>query len=158
MIWWSIDPGRWSGLAVWRDEDLVSGELAGGPSDGPLREAHDRVVARVRELAGDHPPELVVVELPQVYGQRRTDAGDLVDLAVLVGRIEEVLRGSRVIEVRPAAWKGQTPKDVVGRRVEGALSSMEWGRLAPCPASRRHNLLDAIGIGLWRLGRRPPMA
>jgi hypothetical protein len=102
----------------------------------------------------------VVIEVPQVYDRRRWrgDPNDLIDVAQTVGAIRWAARRARaVVLVRPHDWKGSAPKGIVNARVEKLIreSDDEADALATCPVakSKRHDLLDAIGIGLWRLGR-----
>lgn len=157
QIWWSLDPGRSSGVGVWRGSELIHGRLLGNTTTGDLATAHGRVVREARELAALWRPAELVAEIPHVYGQRATDPADLVALARLLGRVEEAL-GLAAVVVWPAEWKGQVPKDgrdIIGRRVAQALTPEEAGRLAPCLPSLRHNLTDGVGLGLARLGRLP---
>lgn len=105
-----------------------------------------------RTLTPDH----VIVEQPVVYGGKsKGDPNDLIDLARVAGACESVIEHTS--RVKPAEWKGQMPKDVCGRRVRSRLKREELitldACLAPIPKSRRHNPLDAVGIGLWALGR-----
>ena len=53
----------------------------------------------------------------------------------------------------PADWKGQVPKEVMTERIRRSLTEEERGRIEKCKASLMHNVLDACGIGLYRLGR-----
>lgn len=99
-----------------------------------------------------------VIELPQVYQQRawKGDPNDLIAVAVTVGRIAaEVGAGGLVRLVRPHGWKGSTPKDVMTARIESKLLTEESKILhcANIPRAKRHNAIDAIGLGLWALGR-----
>lgn len=145
-------------MAQWREGSLARALLLGDPRAPSLALAHDAVICGMREvLAAGPPPELVIVELPQVYQARRTDPSDLIQLAVLVGRVMEVARetGAPVALVLPAEWKGQAPKQIVCARAEEALTEEERGRVDPCRGTLRHNVLDAVGMGLARLGRLP---
>lgn len=60
--------------------------------------------------------------------------------------------------VQPRTWKGSTPKAIHQPRIVKALTPAERGvmdrDLADVRPSLRHNAVDAIGIGLWRVGRR----
>ena len=60
--------------------------------------------------------------------------------------------------VSPAAWKGQVPKKIHHPRILRSLSEVEreivLDVLDLLPASTRHNVLDAVGIGLWALKRK----
>ena len=98
-----------------------------------------------------------VIEVPQVYQkQRGKDPNDLIDVAIVVGRILQALGPGDAVEVvRPRTWKGTAPKVVMGARIEERLSAEELGTLFDVVVADglRHNVVDAIGIGLWRLGR-----
>lgn len=141
----SLDPGEKQGWAVFVHSRLIGCGL------GPMQSLMGRVV----------------VECPQVYpGDRKIDPNDLIVLARRVGRIEEqaARAGIACQVVLPREWKGQTPKETHGPRILRALSDHERGiYMAACePFVKRqrkkreipeHNILDAIGIGLWALGR-----
>jgi hypothetical protein len=100
---------------------------------------------------------LVVVERPQIYGvdKSRADPNDLITLAVKVGRICALAEecGAKCETVLPREWKGNLPKDVCHERALGKLSPDERRALPELPRSVRHNMLDAVGIGLWKIGR-----
>jgi hypothetical protein len=38
-------------------------------------------------------------------------------------------------------------------RISKAILQNERAGIEKCPASLMHNLLDAVGIGMWKLGR-----
>lgn len=60
--------------------------------------------------------------------------------------------------VTPLEWKGSVPKEIHHQRVEKRLTLIEKEIMDRClegvPSKLRHNAIDAIGIGLWRLGRK----
>ncbi len=94
-----------------------------------------------------------VCEIPQVYsGDGAKKAAALIDLAVAAGRMTGQLPTKYV---RPASWKGQVPKDIHHARVRAVLTPAEFAvyNAVDCPASKRHNVLDAIALGLKTLGR-----
>jgi hypothetical protein len=100
----------------------------------------------------------LVVEKPQVYRQakQKGDPNDLIDLAVLVGQAIERYTCSDPARHRvylPAQWKGQVPKDIHHRRIMGTIDvqrdQIRW--LYQVPESYRHNVLDAVGLGLFLL-------
>ena len=96
-------------------------------------------------------PDLVVVEVPCIYPRERVKApNDLIDLAVVAGACA-TLGPLRL--VRPAEWKGQTPKEICNARTRASLSAAEVkvldGRLAGIAKSKHHHVLDAVGMGLW---------
>jgi hypothetical protein len=105
----------------------------------------------------------VVVEWPQIYTAGK-QIGDPNDLLALVGVDAAVCalascgRPVRLTHYLPRAWKGQLPKgEVFETRVLDRLVGTEVFRLdtalAQTPASLRHNVYDAVGLGLAHTGR-----
>jgi hypothetical protein len=114
---------------------------------------------------------------------RGKDPNDLMDLAVVVGDLRGVIRARCGVEaelVAPVSWKGNEVKPIHHSRVWAALAPAERLTLADCigwtPEEveakieeacqkyaqlgrvvgyswRAHNLLDAVGLGLWGLKR-----
>lgn len=154
----TIDPGS-KGLAwaEWQGATMLSCGL------------HITEQVDIEDRAQDHADYFraeafarVVVERMTHYstGQARdAKANDLLDLQLIGAYVagKSIEPDGRILFVRPAEWKGQVPKDVMGRRIFAKLSDTEkerYGnethRIRP---SLRHNVLDAIGIGLWFFGR-----
>jgi hypothetical protein len=136
----AIDPGADMGWALY-----YRGALADcGLGDGWLKQ----------DAVDD-----LVIECPQVYpgSKKRVDPNDLIKLARGVGRVEEraMLRGIRVHIVLPHAWKGSVPKDVFAGRIIGHMRPEEAAILGAIKVSnsKLHNVIDAVGLGLWKLGR-----
>lgn len=98
---------------------------------------------------------LVVIEVPRVYpGARENDPNDLIDLAFVAGSLVGGFPSTvRIETVYPRTWKGQVPKAVMCKRIEGLLSEDERANITPVSKTLRHNVLDAIGIGLFQLRR-----
>lgn len=100
----------------------------------------------------------VVVEDQQV--RSRKTARSIVKLAQRAGEwtVHARLVGIVAEHVQPVVWKGgaipkwvQNPKDLARlSKVERLRFDMRVAGLAP---SKHHNVLDAIGIGLWAVGR-----
>jgi hypothetical protein len=107
--------------------------------------------------------ELVVVEMPCWYPRKhKIDVNDLITIAVCVGWVEREYEDRLPVErVIPRAWKGTVPKEVMSQRIyetlrpeERSLIPLKRGRRASTNATDHdHNLLDAVGLGLWKLGR-----
>jgi hypothetical protein len=101
----------------------------------------------------------VVIEKPVIYRPRlmKGDPNDLIVLALLAGRYQErALNDKATVElVTPHEWKGSVSKEISNRRVLKKLKSEELAVLnaVKCAESARHNVIDAIGIALWKLGR-----
>lgn len=100
----------------------------------------------------------LVIELPQVYrgfSKAKGDPNDLIKLAVLVGAIVGSKEWSSVRLVHPSVWKGQVDKKVTQARCREILSIEE---LAKVLDSKKHDVWDAIGLGLWSLDRKVSQA
>lgn len=136
----AIDPGNDLGWALFDGGTLERAGLRNPPVDA----AHQAIIER-----------------PQVYRSSKSkgDPNDLITLAIGVGQMKERLEscGATVELVLPATWKGQIPKDIHHRRILGLLAPTEKTRLDAClsgvAAGIRHNVLDAVGLGLWFLRR-----
>jgi hypothetical protein len=102
---------------------------------------------------------VVVVEIPRVYPAAR-QKGDQNDLIALAGVAYALACSVVAAEVRvryfPRDWKGTIDGDTMIRRIEARLSKGEASRIEPTPKSLRHNVIDAIGIGLKYLERLEP--
>lgn len=104
----------------------------------------------------------MIIEKPQIYEQRlqKGDPNDLINLAIFCGKLEVFLRLTcrkikKLDYIYPAAWKGQTPKTIMLRRIQKKLSVYEAALVdyLGLPKSKKHNVIDAVGIGLNYYGR-----
>lgn len=115
-----------------------------------------------------------IIEYPQVYPHTSAkQANDLIKLAIMVGEYKVGLPGAEL--VLPHTWKGNTPKPVHHVRIWEDLAVRERARMASAggvedyiqkcyaytrgerktePASKVHNLFDAVGLGMWKFGRK----
>ncbi len=105
---------------------------------------------------------LLVVEKPKIYpGTPHVDANDLIDLAAVVGALLVAIPADEVRTPHPQEWKGQIPKPkrstdpyIVEERNREKLTPEEVERIEyPRAKGLRHNVTDAVGIGLWALRR-----
>jgi hypothetical protein len=132
----AIDPGTSTGWALFDSHGIAGkGELVACGGGCPLFD--------VRR---------VVIELPQSYPSHPVPPNDLITLAFLAGRYAgRVPEGTEVQTVFPHEWKGNLPKDVCAARVRARLSKEELALVKACdvPEKQKHNVLDAIGIGLF---------
>jgi len=144
----SIDPGvKTVAWALFRKGYLVDVQLS-------------RAKSLEEQIGGLQLPEAVakvVIEVPQVYASSPR-AEDLIRLAMVAGAcLKEAGRYGHEIEallVKPHAWKGTVPKDIHNKRVLKRLDRQERSLVEDVnPKSLRHNAIDAVGIGLWALGR-----
>ena len=157
-----VDPGiRGCGVALFDSDDRRLARCAyvknparsgGGPREAACMGA--AVFNAVHE-----PARFVVVEWPQVYaqGKQKGDQADLLSLAAVDGAIVGAFGLSEAASVLPRVWKGQVPKEIMVSRILLRLTDGERGIFEACtrevPKSLRHNVVDAIGIGLFTVGR-----
>lgn len=147
----SIDPGKRSlAWAFWVNGKLVKcGIIAHklGPWEYHLAWMVDEVM---RQIGLGTLFDMVIVELPRIYPHDRNKRpNDLIDLAAVAGACSAFLGPLEF--VHPRQWKGQTPKDISGHRTEAKLTYAEHEVLKASGKPRNHNILDAIGLGLWWL-------
>lgn len=144
---------------------LTAGWISTSPEMGsPLVRAHHIAlnIGESTSVGADF-----VFEAPQIY-QTSRGAGDPNKIALgwlVIGAIGECGWVKRSETVFPAKWKGQVPKPVMFERIKRRLTDHEIGCCkdldilkgpeAKCPgaSSKAGNAMDAIGVGLWKLGR-----
>jgi hypothetical protein len=123
----------------------------------------------------------VVWELPQVDARTRASVPAIVQLAATGGTLAGLFAGAsggRVVAVTPTQWKGNVAKpvchsrmwarlafaeravlggDATAARIEAAKRAGALARWAPGEhyygSWSGHNTLDAVALGVWRLGR-----
>lgn len=152
-----LDPGNLTGWACFTDEKLVAA--------GTVKKADafvggcggDRASVRYAWAYQHWRPDLVLIEVPRWYPHDHSDVNDLLDLSVYVGELKRFYEamGCVVERVWPRTWKGNVPKEITNRRTLAALSPGELELLPRRPRAKDHdhNMLDAVGLGLWKLGR-----
>lgn len=107
-------------------------------------------------LYQSYKPKLLVVEKPKIYPieKWKGDPNDLIDVAITAGVVIGVFKDSKIDLVLPHTWKGQRPKDVDNQYTLSLLTKIEQGKIGHYPKTKMHNVIDAIGLGLWKIGRR----
>lgn len=153
MITIAIDPGANTGLAFFQDGKLYAATSL----------PHKYALPRVRRELEDGlrvSPVRIVGERPQVYavGKGQADPNDLITLALKMGAFFGLadMYGVEHVELLPATWKRQLPKHVAGQRIANSLTSDERESVRNLNAlskTVKHNAIDAIGIGLFAVGR-----
>lgn len=105
----------------------------------------------VREIGEAH------LEFPEFYdsgkGYASANRGDLVKLAVMTGRVTEVLVsmfGAKPVYHPPWKWKGQLDKLLVQRRIETMFPDLKT--ISLIQGDWTDHVWDAIGIGLHAKG------
>jgi hypothetical protein len=147
----AIDPGQWSGVAYFDNGLLTRADLLGKGAEG-IQEFTD--TAHIFKADGLQ----AVIEIPQVYPQRqwKGDPNDLIGVAYIAGIFSSWLYeyGAEITLVKPHEWKGSRPKDVDTKYTLKCLDAPERRIIPDLPKTKLHNVIDAIGIGLWYLKRR----
>ncbi len=157
----AIDPGQDSGWALFNAERRLAICGLGLATLGTMR--------LLRALSE------VIIECEQLHGRSEKNPNSILLMArnagEWFGRCSEYCENVRYIRV--ADWKGSTPKDINHRRTLEKLDPSELKALvigckdlSPRSAAidaairkglttsdKRQNVLDAIGIGLWGVGR-----
>ena len=142
-LYLAIDPGKDQGWAVALDGRLADCGL------GIIPSAYDF-------------PDAVIVEHPTLNRATPAAGQSIVLLAIKVGRLIERYRRSSIYAPLPQTW-GATGDDYVRTRVWHALDARSTvllnaklnAKVGGVPASKQHNVFDAVGILLWFCGARP---
>ncbi len=147
----SVDPGLvCCGWAFWCDGQMTSSGITRTKETDLGRRVLDHAAILDKMY-----PDVLVIEKPEVYAQRflKGDPEDLIHIAIVVGAI---VHAAKTFEIRmplPKTWKGQISKEISAARTLKKLSEEEKQRMGKVIPSLKHNMMDAIGIGLWALGR-----
>lgn len=144
----AIDPGADSGWALFFKGVLISCGLGGDPAPMPTLRADGTAL------------DLVIVEHPVIYPNGKTaNPNDIVKVAISagewMGRYDGMARERRYVV--PRDWKGTLDPDICNARTKARLDDGEKqvveDALRDVPKKKQHNVLDAIGIGLFACGR-----
>lgn len=151
-----VDPGlRGCGVAEFENEKLVKAGYVKNPVGGRGYVAHAAMGEAVHEMFDYWLYDLVLIEHPRIYPgsqQQKGDLNDIVDVAA-VGAAVATCFVSVVSTVFPSDWKGQVPKQKMLARIKAAILPEELHRVQQTNKSDTEDILDAIGIGFWKLGR-----
>jgi hypothetical protein len=157
----AIDPGiRGCGAAVFEGGILTRATYIKSHSATGNTAAACRAMANaVRDWAG-LALNAIAVEWPRIYasrireGKTKSDPNDLLALCGVDGALAMAYPYTPVDCFVPSDWKGQLKKQPCHARIRSRLSEAEREVMdAITPASLAHNVFDAIGVGLFRLGR-----
>lgn len=163
----AIDPGlRGCGLAVFKAGKLYRAEYVRNhdkSNRGPV--AHMVMAEAIAHAAQDcvgyaTTPNHVTVEFPQIYSgpQKGIDMNDLLDIAGVASACMATVAAWLAIQDSdcrwslPAGWKGNIKKEIMTNRILASLTDAERGLIVSAGA-KDHNTVDAVGVGLWQLGR-----
>lgn len=161
----AVDPGlRTCGCALFYPDSgrLHAATLVQGPKDLDGPEQWRAMAAAVRgwHVGGGAPVSTVVVERMPAQGRDIPSRTLLLHELTAVGAWVMALHPHAALRaVFPHEWEGnlRRPKDVdqdpVVHRVKSRLSAKELARVELPARSLQHNVYDAVGIGLFHLGR-----
>tara|TARA_Y100000592_G_scaffold75329_1_gene117632 strand:- start:1335 stop:1808 length:474 start_codon:yes stop_codon:yes gene_type:complete len=148
----SIDSGfREFGWAAFFGGELVCAGLginAGGPPRQPVNFA-DTFVPILERFEWNSAK--AVIEFPKNrISTQNVDA--LLKLASSCGAFTSLLQaaGFEVEWVYPHEWKGMVPKHIMCKRILDKVTPSEYDVI---DRPRNHNVLDAVGVGLWKSQR-----
>jgi hypothetical protein len=160
----AIDPSLTKpGLAVFQDRLLITAIRVHIPKGHP-EDPGARAMYVAREIfAMSYPavPNRLVYEWPQIYRAARSkgDPNDLIALAAIGSAFAGLWSKDRLLEIQaptPAQWIGQLPKSETGDPWDSPRGARIKSRLDPIELARvqaKHDAVDAVGLGLWSLGR-----
>lgn len=150
----AVDPSlRGLGWAFFERGMLTHCGVVEGSTDTTRIEAVRAIHKEVEELAGG--PAEVVLEFPRIYPKGRgqtdhVDPNDLLWVAAVAGAMS-TLGPSRIYY--PSDWKGQSKKEKTLRLVFQACTPAERAVIEQVKGWKRHNAVDAVGIGMYHLKR-----
>jgi hypothetical protein len=147
----AIDPGEDTGISFFEHSNLVSANLIRVTFGGD-----DQTFEQIHSLILHYKPTKGILEMPRIYPYQKAEPNRILSLAVKTGMALAAMRHGKVNVdlVNPHDWKGTVPKKIHNQRVLNALTEKEKELLEKIqPASKRHNVIDAIGLGLWYLKR-----
>lgn len=166
----AVDPGKHGcGVAVFRGSELIGARYispglnplhkadhfcGGSKTNDNYQRAHCVAFEVLWFLNGYRPTSVIVEHMRKYPGPDKIDINDLLDVQTVAAMV--AASNSGVESVYPPVWKGNVKKEVMTTRIRKALSSMEAELIEEYrtwPKSLDHNVYDAIGIGLWKLGR-----
>lgn len=160
----ALDPGlRNPAVALFRDNVLVHASRVKIPTAThklPLGERIAAVAKLVRDHVERHLPTIalcdaMVSEWPRTYRRMKGDPADLFPLAGL-GMYVAGMAGLPVDAPTAPEWIGNIPKSTTGDPLQSARGQRIWSRLSEAEracVTLSHDSLDAVGLGLWKLGR-----
>lgn len=153
-----VDPGKHTGgLAIFRDRKLVLARLirCSGPESRHAIEFARKVYDAYVEMLGVEADDLYC-EYPVVrLHSKGKDPNNLRELCSTVGAVEFALQSAKPHRIKPEDWKSNIDADICCARVKARLHDDELAVFAQSGAlkSNEDHVLDAIGVGMYVLGR-----
>lgn len=105
------------------------------------------------EKRGLFPVHAFITEYPQVYDKihQLGDQDDIIQLACVAGAVSGAIPAKHYMGVLPREWKGQVPKKIHNLRMLNRITEQERANIEPAIEQMKHNIYDAVGIGLFFL-------
>jgi hypothetical protein len=164
----AIDPGysfsNGAGWAHFSDGKLkncgVEAPFASGlDSKQSCLEVLEKLSKQWENLMGFHKnPELLCLESPIVYPRysQKIDTRSLDNIHFLNGMLSERFNPRELLIPTPYQWKQNKPKDIHRHEIMAALDQKSQyiltNTLNQIPRNKWHNVIDAVGLGLYALG------
>ena len=147
----AIDPGVITGVALFEGTELSAVDLLNTKKIDYLS-CLDSFMQKTDAL---------VIEKPQIYDRKhwKGDPNNLIVLAMLVGEYTCLAKRLHIPVYRffPRQWKGQRSKTADHIHTKRMLTDKELiiinSAKSRTQKSYFHNIMDAVGIGLYSLGR-----
>jgi hypothetical protein len=160
----AVDPGlNGCGVSVFNENARLTAAayVPNARKDADLPTRWEGAAMAISEWLGpmyENPLDVrtLIVEMPRVYpaARQKGDQNDLMNLVGVVAAVTTLLISSGRRIVYPRDWKGTLDPDEMILRVQRRLSATERAIVTlPGAASLQHNVWDAVGIGLWSVGR-----
>lgn len=107
---------------------------------------------------GNWNPDQLVIEIPNAHeskGENRSkrDPQAIITLAITCGQWIRHVSSRDTVRLYPSVWKGQVPKRIHNERVLECLDVGERALIPKLTPAKLHNVIDAVGLGLFQLGR-----
>lgn len=157
----TVDPGlRYPAVAIFKDGVLAHASRVKIPGTSHKLEMGMRCL-NVARLINVHvspfcPVHELVIEWPRTYFKSgKADPADLFPLAG-VGMAVAGMFGVPVSAPTAPEWIGNVPKTTTGNPLGSIRGRRIWDRLSEAErlcVVLSHDALDAVGLGLWKLGR-----
>lgn len=162
----AVDPGtEEAGVALFAlpKKEVVDVRLCAYSSTAPAKRRAPHVAQMVviaggdmlRGAGGDLCSTSLIVEDQQIYRHGpgvAVDPASILPVTLMAGGVLFGFLGAvGVMQPLPSEWKGQVKKMVMVRRILESLSASE--RALMQSVNDNHNVVDAVGLGLWALGR-----
>lgn len=160
----AVDPGRNQGVAVFHRPpparhmgfSLVAAELVEGQSrevNDLINELREKTRLYLQGVFQTNPGVGYPVAAITEYMEWRPDdarsvAEDLIQVSTGAAVVVSAISGNLWF-IPPPDWKGTVPKDICNTRVLSLLSPGERKRIPSLPEKKLHNVIDAVGIGMF---------